>query len=255
MKEIMSNKNEFIKKLKKLQRKKHREENGQYLVEGFHLIEEAAKSLVDIQWVIVDQRGLKEWKQWLEEQDQTKMIFVSDEVMKSLSDLPAPQGIIGVLAIPKEIETLEQSGNWLALDNVQDPGNVGTMVRTADAAGYAGVIIGEGSADIYSTKVLRAMQGSHFHLPIVRGEISHYLQQFKAAGLPVYGTELNEQAIDYSILEPSESSLLIMGNEGQGVAKELLMETTQNVYIPIKGQAESLNVAVAAGILMYQLSI
>lgn len=254
MKEILSSKNTLIKEIKKLHKKKVRDEKKQYVIEGFHLIEEAMNSGAIIEWILFNQRGQSEWSNWLEKCDADKLIFVSDEVISSLSDLPTPQGIIAVVNRNEANHPMEFRGGWLLLDNIQDPGNVGTMIRTADAAGLTGVIVGEGTADIYSTKVLRAMQGSNYHLPVIQGNLEEILQQFIQSQIPIYGTELNEQAVDYLKVNKTENYGLILGNEGQGVAPTLLAQTTQNIYIPIKGQAESLNVAVAAGILMYHLS-
>ena len=169
--------------------------------------------------------------------------------MQSLSELPTPQGIIAV--VKKHSLTVDLDGAWLLLDNVQDPGNVGTMIRTADAAGFTGVVLGKGTADIYSTKVLRSMQGSNFHLPIISMDLTEAVTIFKEKEIPVYGTELNKDAIDYRQAAPGKKVALILGNEGQGVRSELLEMTDQNLYIPIYGQAESLNVGIAAGILMY----
>lgn len=167
-----------------------------------------------------------------------------------LSDLPTPQGIFAV--VEKQEQNLQTlTGNWLILDNVQDPGNVGTMIRTADAVGFSGVFLGEGTADLYSTKVLRSMQGSNYHLPILEGAIPPFLKQLRSAGVTIYGTELNKEAVPYTELPKEQTAAFILGNEGQGVHPELLALTDKNVYIPIYGQAESLNVAIAAGILMY----
>ncbi|MHC5249112.1 TrmH family RNA methyltransferase [Enterococcus sp. LJL90] len=254
MKEILSTKNTWIKELKKYQKKKVRQTEGKYLLEGFHLIEEAQKNQQEISAVLVNQRGLQEWQAWLAEFPPEKLYFVSDAVMNSLSELPTPQGILAVMELTDN-QTTDFSGRWLLLAEVQDPGNVGTMIRTADAAGFSGVILGEGTADIYSTKVLRSMQGSNFHLPIVEKPILEAIELFKSAGSPVYGTELNEAAVSMTEVKPLENAALIMGNEGQGLPQEILNQTDQNIYIPILGQAESLNVAVAAGILMYALAL
>ncbi|KPD01469.1 putative TrmH family tRNA/rRNA methyltransferase [Geobacillus sp. BCO2] len=140
----------------------------------------------------------------------------------------------------------------LLIDAVQDPGNLGTMIRTADAAGIDAVILGEGCADLYNAKVVRATQGSLFHLPVVNGDLAQWIARFKEQGIPVYGTAL-EKAVDYRTVPLSSSFALLVGNEGSGIRPELLGLTTENVYIPIYGQAESLNVAVAAGILLYSL--
>lgn len=254
MKEILSSKNPIIKEIKKLHKKKVRDEKEQYVIEGFHLIEEAIKANATIEWILINQRGQTEWSTWLNQYESDKIIFVSDEVMASLSELPTPQGILAVVHRPETKKVEDFHGGWLLLDCVQDPGNVGTMIRTADAAGLAGVIVGEGTADIYSTKVLRAMQGSNFHLPVIQWKLDEAVQFFNQNQIPIYGTELNEQAVAYLNIKKSENYALIMGNEGLGVQPELLAQTTQNIYIPIKGQAESLNVAVAAGILIYHLA-
>lgn len=249
MKEIQGSKNPLIKDLRKLQQKKYRERESRYLMEGFHLVEEAMQAAYPVELLLVTHKGLAEWGEWLAEQAVTQYL-VSDEVMKSLSDLPTPPGIMGVLKKTDDVP-VDFNGRWLLLDRVQDPGNVGTMVRTADAAGFAGVVLGQGCADQYSTKVLRSMQGSQFHLPVIQRDLLEVIQECQSAGIPVYGTELNEEAKAFHEVAPREKVALIMGNEGQGVAKELLALTEQNLYIPIYGQAESLNVGVAAGILMY----
>ncbi|WP_430598462.1 TrmH family RNA methyltransferase [Enterococcus sp. AZ177] len=251
MKEILSTKNAMIKELKKLHKKKYREEKQQYIIEGFHLIEEAEKANAQIDWVLFNQRGRTEWSDWLDEQPQERLIQVSYEVLESLSELPTPQGMIAIIRMPELENTIQFSGGWLLLDNVQDPGNVGTMIRTADAAGLSGVILGEGCSDIYNTKVLRAMQGSNYHLPVIFKPLDNIIDMFKKLKIPIYGTELNPEAIIYQKIPRTKNYALIMGNEGQGISSRFLEETDQNIYIPIKGAAESLNVAIAAGILMY----
>ena len=137
----------------------------------------------------------------------------------------------------------------LLLDRVQDPGNLGTLIRTADAAGVDAIILGEGCADPYNPKVVRATQGSLFHLPLIKADLSEFIDELE---IPVYGTAL-EEAIPFKQVEPSETFALLVGNEGQGVSEELLGKTTKNLYIPIYGKSESLNVGIAAGILMYYL--
>lgn len=150
LKEILSSKNALIKETKKLQQKKYRQQTQSYLLEGFHLIQEAKAADVILKEVFISQRGLKEWSEWIEEK-LTDYYLVSDEVLKTLASQPTPQGIIAVAEMPQE-EKEDYAGAWLLLDNVQDPGNVGTMIRTADAAGFTGVILGKGSADLYNPK-------------------------------------------------------------------------------------------------------
>lgn len=251
MKEIRSVKNNKIKELRKLQQRKYRNQAESYLLEGYHLVEEAVNAHAAVQEVYLDERGLQLWQDWVEEH-QLDYYFFSDEVMNALSDLPTPQGIIALVKKEEE-KPANFSGKWLLLDNVQDPGNVGTIVRTADAAGFDGVFLGEGSADRYSSKVLRSMQGSQFHLPVLSGDVKKVIPEIKRTGSKVYGTQLDPAALSYKQVEKHSSFALILGNEGQGVDEEILQLTDQNLYIPIYGAAESLNVGVAAGILMYAL--
>jgi RNA methyltransferase, TrmH family len=126
------------------------------------------------------------------------------------------------------------------------------MIRTADAAGIDAVVVGRGSVDIYNSKVLRSAQGSHFHLPIIRGDLHEWMDKLQEKNIPVYGTAL-EGASAYTDISTGDSFALIVGNEGNGVGKDILSSTTANLYIPIYGKSESLNVAVATGILLYYL--
>ena len=138
----------------------------------------------------------------------------------------------------------------LLVDAVQDPGNIGTMIRTADAAGIDAVVLGKGSVDAFNPKTLRSAQGSHFHIPVVRGDLMEWIENLQQDGVRVYGTSL-EESISYKAVEPSEAFALMVGNEGSGISPQLLAKTDENVIIPILGGAESLNVAVATGILLY----
>ncbi|CAM3933842.1 RNA methyltransferase [Geobacillus stearothermophilus] len=246
MKRIESPKNARVKQWKKLLTKKGRDETGLFLIEGFHLVEEAVKSRAPLVELMVDERTAipHGWDV------SVPVVIVTEAVMKAISSTETPQGIAAVCRqLPAELEGVKTA---LLIDAVQDPGNLGTMIRTADAAGIDAVILGEGCADVYNPKVVRATQGSLFHLPVVKGDLAQWIARFKEQGIPVYGTAL-ENAVDYRTVPPSSSFALLVGNEGSGVRREWLEMTTETIYIPIYGQAESLNVAVAAGILLYSL--
>ncbi|HEU5140762.1 MAG TPA: RNA methyltransferase, partial [Bacillales bacterium] len=144
-------------------------------------------------------------------------------------------------------------GGYLLVDGVQDPGNIGTMIRTADAAGLSTVILGRGCADPYNGKVLRATQGSLFHLPVVEGDLFEWMAILKKEQIRVFGTAL-EGGEAYPSVSRGDPFALVVGNETSGVDPELLDRADANLYIPIYGDAESLNVSVAAGILMYHLA-
>jgi len=183
----------------------------------------------------------------------SKVKLVSPEVLKELCETQTPQGIVVEVAKQSQALPKSLSGKYLLLEDVQDPGNVGTMIRTADAAGYDGVFLSDKSADIYNQKTLRSMQGSHFHLPIYRGPILDMVEVCRKQGIPVLATTLSDVSVDYKAVKTDGNFALVMGNEGQGISQDMAESADQLVHISMPGQAESLNVAVAAGILMFSL--
>ena len=243
---ITSKSNSVVKNAKKLHQKKYRKSS--YLIEGWHLFEEAVQAGAKIEKIF----ALSEYGEKLTDYPQT--VFVAEEILLDLADSQTPQGIVAI--VQKEEEQLPDftSGKYLFLEDVQDPGNVGTMVRTADAAGFSGVIVSSKSADIYSLKTLRSMQGSHFHVPIYRMTVETFVEEAKKGNLPILATTLSQNSKDYRELAQLEDFALVMGNEGQGISPLMTNQADQLVHITMKGQAESLNVAVAAGILMFYLS-
>lgn len=257
MQHIMSINNPQVKSWRKLQNRKERTKTKSYLVEGFHLIEEALKhqmksvNKVMIREDLVDDTELK---RILKDVDDNQLVVITKQIADGISETETNQGVFA------EINMLEQSfpdkitGPILFLDAVQDPGNVGTMIRTADAAGFQGVVLGEGTVDLYNDKTLRAAQGSHFHLDIWQGDLIGFIQEFKKKSIPILGTALNQKARSYKEVEMNDSFGLVVGNEGIGVSDAVLNLVDQNIYIPMKGHAESLNVAIAASILMFHLN-
>ncbi|MBB5355225.1 TrmH family RNA methyltransferase [Anoxybacillus mongoliensis] len=247
MKRIESPKNERVKQWKKLLTKKGRDKTNLFLIEGFHLVEEAIKSGVHIEEIIIAEHATipASWNV-----AHIPMTIVTNDVMKAISDTETPQGIA---AVCKQLHwNIDDIQTALFIDAVQDPGNVGTIIRTADAAGIDAVVVGEGSADIYNAKVIRATQGSVFHFPVIKGDIGQWIARFQNKHIPIYGTSL-QNGVDYRSVPPSSSFALIVGNEGSGVSDKWLQQTATNLYVPIYGKAESLNVAVATGILLYHL--
>ncbi|MGM9985656.1 MAG: TrmH family RNA methyltransferase [Bacillaceae bacterium] len=245
MKRIDSNQNPKIKGWKKLLTKKEREKTGLFLIEGHHLIEEALKH------DIVDCIIMSEETKTIKAADNVEVYLVPTNVVKELSETESPQGIVAVCR-KQQWDGAFEKGRYLLIDAVQDPGNVGTMIRTADAAGFDGVVLGNGCVDQYNSKVIRATQGSLFHIPVIKRDLEDVMNEMQSNGIAVYGTAL-ENAVSYKEVEKTDNVALLVGNEGSGVNPALLVRTTQNLYIPIHGGAESLNVAVAAGILLYAL--
>jgi RNA methyltransferase, TrmH family len=249
VKHIHSVKNPQIKEWKKLLTKKERDKTGTFLIEGFHLVEEALKQEGVILDLIVNEKVELPAK-W--NYGSIPVTIVTEEVIKVLSDTETPQGVMAICQQEQTDVTNFTAKTYLFIDAVQDPGNVGTMIRTADAAGLDAVIVGKGSVDVYNPKVLRSAQGSHFHLPILTGDLQSWLNKLSDEGIPVYGTSLENGQV-FTEVQPTEAFALIVGNEGSGVNQQLLEQTTKNLYIPIYGKSESLNVAVATGILLYYL--
>jgi len=243
---ITSKANSVVKNAKKLHQKKYRK--SAYLIEGWHLFEEAVQAGVTIEKIF----ALESYRDQLAAFPQT--VWVSEEILRDLADTQTPQGIVAVIQKEEVGPPDFSQGKFLFLEDVQDPGNVGTMIRTADAAGFIGVIVSDKSADIYSLKTLRSMQGSHFHLPIYRMPLATFVEEAKKSNLPILATTLSRDSKDYREISSLENFVLVMGNEGQGISSVMAESADQLVHIGMKGRAESLNVAVAAGILMFYFS-
>ena len=243
---ITSKANSVVKNAKKLHQKKYRKST--YLIEGWHLFEETVQAGVTIEKIF----ALESYRDQLSAFPQ--IVWVSEEILRDLADTQTPQGIVAVIQKEEVGPPDFSQGKFLFLEDVQDPGNVGTMIRTADAAGLTGVIVSDKSADIYSLKTLRSMQGSHFHLPIYRMPVATFIEEAKKSNLPILATTLSRESKDYRELSSLENFVLVMGNEGQGISSVMAESADQLVHIGMKGRAESLNVAIAAGILMFYFS-
>lgn len=240
---ITSVQNPQVKEWKKLHKRKHRQHKQRFLIEGFHLIEEAYASKWNIIKVIV-QKGVS-IPNWCTSQ-QIEMVDAS--VFQEIAQTETPQGIAAVVEM-KESQFV-QDGHMLLIDAVQDPGNLGTIIRTADAAGFSDIILGHGTVDLYNDKVIRASQGSVFHANITQANLTEVIPNLKKRDYTIWASALEGAASLYEVKVP-EKVALILGNEGAGVDNVLLEEADEKVTIPIYGQAESLNVSVAAGIFMY----
>lgn len=252
--EITSTQNAKVKKWQHLTTKKGHQKFHQYLVEGWHIVGDAITAEQPVVQIMATAEQLNLHEHQLPSNVET--FEITDEIAKKLSDTVTPQGIFAVLDIlaTEQVDPETATGAWLLLDRIQDPGNIGTMVRTADAAGFRGVVFGSGTSSRFTPKVVRAMQGSQFHIQLVEANLEDWVKALKDRNIPVYGSALDENAEDYNTVTPQSEFGLILGNEGQGMSEKLMGQTTTNLYIPIKGQAESLNVAVAAGILMFKLN-
>ena len=239
---ITSLDNDNVKKWKKLCKKKYRDEFGIYLVEGEHLVEEAYKSGVLDKVIVLDG----------EDYSYDNIVYVSYEVMKTISSLDTPNKIMGVCKKKENIEIVGK--RFLLLDGIQDPGNLGTIVRSAVAFNIDTIILSDDTVDLYNPKVLRSTQGMIFHTNIFSYDIVAFINILKSMGITVYGTDVNNgmDARELSDLDKT-SFALVMGNEGNGVRKEVKELCDKNLYINMNENVESLNVGVATSILLYEL--
>ncbi len=239
MEVITSLSNPKIKEISKLRAKKYREKSGLFLAEGKHLYEEALHAGVLEQVVVREKSGilLKEGN----------VLYVTDEVMKKLSDTVSLLDVLSVCAMPKAKEI--SSNKVVMLDGVQDPGNIGTIIRTALSFGYKDLVLSENTVDIYNEKVVRSTQGAVFEINAVRCDLKEMIAKLKEKNYRIYGTALRN-AKPLEEFRKEEKVALIFGNEGNGIREEILKETDGNIFIEME-TFESLNVAVAAGICMY----
>lgn len=253
MKEITSVHNPQIQQLRDLQKAKHRREAGLFLAESMKMVREAIENGL-CRALIVEKSRLDEYAHLIQaaQENGCEVLAVSAQVMQAISEQKTPQGIACTVAIPAQPQAL--SGRLIvAMDGVQDPGNVGTILRTADAAGFDGALFSHACADLYGAKTLRATMGSVFRVPTRRtGELVKELEEMKGRGYAIVATELG--GADFYANCPRENAVLIIGSEGRGVSPEVRAVATHHLALPMRGGAESLNAAVAAGIMIYEMA-
>ena len=253
--EVTGLQNPVVKAAAELKQKKYRTQNGLYLAEGLRTAEEAVayKAVETLFYVATDDERTMRLLEDAAAQN-IKLVCVSENVMKKIADTETPQGIIAVCKMRQpKLENLLASGKMLlVLDRVGDPGNIGTMLRTADAAGIGGLVLLKGCADIYAPKTVRSSMGSLFHIPVLSGvSEQEFVSAAKKAGYDLLVTCLDGADNLYKA-DLSGRIAFVMGNEAGGVSETLLEKADKRVYIPMAGRAESLNVAMAAGIVMFE---
>lgn len=254
MKQISSVNNSLIKQIEKLKQKKYREQIGSYLIEGMHLVTEALKSKEKLEKILLTEEALTKLNETEFDLNQLPLILINKAIARKLTSTKNPQGIFALIKISQPKNFSFNYGKWVLLDNLADPGNIGTIIRTADAAGFNGVILSPECADLYNPKTQRSMQGSQFHLELLVHDLKDAISQFHLAQIPVYASLLDRDAKQLPDFEKKAELALIIGNEAHGVSSEIAQEADESLFIPILGQAESLNAAVAAGIMIYHFA-
>lgn len=244
MEHITSLKNPKVAAWKALKDRKGRRESGCFLVEGRKMVEEALSSAFDVETVLV-QEGME-----LPDGLTMPVYELPAHVLAAVCDTKTPQGIAAVVRM-KEQSALGK--HIVVLDGVQDPGNVGTIIRTADAAGLDGVLLSTQCADVFSPKVLRATMGSIFRMNLrTTDDLPGELTKLREKGYSILSSQLDGTPF-YEREKVAERFALIIGNEGNGVSEQVQQTATHRVRLPMRGGAESLNAAIAAAIMMYEL--
>lgn len=260
MPEIVSVQNPRVKEWQQLLERKGRERQGLFLVEGVHLVQEALRHAADVRVVAYSrERGIPEELSGFAAEagdggEQPEWIAVSEPVLTRCTDARTPQAVFAVVAKPSgAAPALLDLPDALvvAVDGVQDPGNLGTIIRSADSVGASGVVLGSGTVDLYNPKTLRATMGSLFHLPVIEADLSEVLEQARARGAQLVGTSLQADEPCYAA-DFRGATWFVVGNEGRGVSPLVAGLVSRNVIIPMHGKAESLNVAMAATVLLYE---
>lgn len=254
---ITSSSNRFIKDIKLLYNKKDRWNEHCFFIEGTRSVEQCINTMSQIRYIVYSSELLNEDGESLlsrAEKENYKIYKISKELFKMISDTDNPQGILAVVEFKEHSlgDTLKESNFFIVLDRVQDPGNMGTIIRTADAFGANAVIVTSGCVDVYNPKTVRSTMGSILQIPIVHiKDIKQALEELKAENINVIATSLDTDKYSYDI-DFKEDCALVIGNEANGILDEVVALSDQRVKIPMAGQAESLNAGVASAVIMYE---
>ena len=254
MQQITSKDNNLIKEIKKLKEKKYRNEKGLFIIEGFRFLEEALKSSFHIEQILISETGLDKFNEYNLNnliKSHSKIYLIPDNIFKNIASTDNPQGVIGVAKIKVLEYNFNFNDTYVLVDKVQDPGNLGTIIRTAHAAASAGVIITKGTVDVYNEKTLRSTMGSIFNIPIIEDKDLSFVKELMSKGYKLVCSSLDTEYNFYDI-NFNEKIIISVGNEGNGVSKEVYDISDIKVKIPMPGGAESLNAAVAASIMIYE---
>ena len=258
MQVISSKDNEIIKNIRKLKEKKYRDLENSYIIEGIKLIKEAIVEKAKIKQIVMcenytDNEEID--KETLYEIAKYNLIYVTEKVFNLITDVKTPQGIIAVIEknnIKNTINQIDYSQDIIiALDDLQDPGNLGTILRTVDSANLNQIILSKNSADPYNPKVVRSTMGAIFRINIIEVEdLQETIKEIKKNKFKLMVTALDAENSIYNV--DYNKKVIVIGNEANGVSKEIQGMADEKVKIPMLGKTESLNASVASGIMIYE---
>ena len=252
-KHITSMNNPIIKNIALLKKKKSaRKEQRLFIVEGLRVVKEIPSSQT-VKYYITTENFQKEYEYFI---DKDKWIMVTQDIFEEIADTMSPQGIMAVVEAPfLDIDyiKIDSKEAYLLLENIQDPGNLGTIIRTAHAFGIKNIILTKGCVDLYSPKVVRSTMGSLFHVKIIMDvSIEDALSLFKKHHIPIYATALDE-AVSLADVHFEQGLALLIGNEGNGLSDRAKQLSDYKIKIDMPGGAESLNASIAASICIYEV--
>lgn len=255
MQKISSKDNEFIKHVKKLKDKKYRDLSNEYIIEGIKLVGEAIQEEVKIKQIIICEECEKAEnisKELMYEIAKEECIYVTEKVFKYISEVSTPQGILAIIEKNNNEKEIDYSQDIIvALDDVQDPGNLGTILRTVDSIGLNQILVSKGTADAYNPKVVRSTMGAIFRVKIIECEdLEKTLKEVKKHKFKVVVSSLQTDNSIYDI--DYKKKVIIIGNEANGVEQHIQKMADEKIKIPMLGKTESLNASVATGIILYE---
>ena len=248
--EITSSDHKLVKKVASLKEKKYRERYGEFLVEGAHSVNWALSSLYEVRDLVFSDDFLMP-EDLKENLDGRNLVKVPGHVFAKMADTKTPQGILCTCALPKAMPP-SSGGRYIYCDRVSDPGNLGSIIRSADALGFSGVMLSTCCVDPFNPKLVRSTMGSLFHVQLHMDVTPDKLAEMKVNGFQLIASALTNDSISLCDFAPEENLILVVGNEAKGVSEEIIQMADAVVKIPMAGSAESLNVAAAAAILMYE---
>ena len=255
MQVISSKDNEFIKHIKKLKDKKYRDMNKEFIIEGIKLIKEAIEEKAEIKQIIICDNCQNSDiipKELMYEIARFECVYVTENVFKTISDVNTPQGILAIIG--RNIGEAQIDYNQdiiVALDDIQDPGNLGTILRTVDSIGLNQILVSKGTADSYNPKVVRSTMGAIFRVKIIECEdLEKTLREVKKHKFELVITSLQTENSVYDI--DYNKKVIVIGNEANGVEINIQNIADKKVKIPMLGKTESLNASVATGIILYE---
>jgi TrmH family RNA methyltransferase len=255
MQTITSKDNELIKHIRKLKDKKYRDESNEYLVEGVKLVEEAVKENAKIKQIIVCEDTTRTYEiptHIMLEIARYECISVSNKIFNIITQVTNPQGIMAIIEKNAQDAQIDYTQDIIVvLDDVQDPGNLGTILRTVDSIGLNQIIVSKGTADAFNSKVVRSTMGAIFRIKIIEVEnLAQAIKEMRKHHFKLMVTSLQTKNSIYDI--DFNKKIIVIGNEANGVSKEIQDMADEKAKIPMLGRTESLNASVAAGVVMYE---